>query len=198
MKIDVKEIDKDKIFFTSDPHFYHTNIIKYCERPFDIVEDMNNELLEKWNDTIGEDDTIFMLGDFSMKANAKQIAGIIGKLKGRKHLILGNHDRSILTNGFIGSQWKSINDITKITVVDDEVDGGYQPIIMCHYPMITWDGSHRGSWQLFGHVHGGLSNKGIIKHSPNQLDVGVDCHDFYPISYEEVKILITKQNLNKK
>ena len=196
MKIDVKNIDKDRIFFTSDPHFYHKNIIKYCDRPFDSEYKMNDTLLEKWNDTITDDDIIFMLGDFSMKANAKQIAGIIGKLRGEKHLIIGNHDRNILTNGFIGSQWKSVGDITKITVVDDEVSGGYQPIVMCHYPMLTWDGSHRGSWQLFGHVHGTLD--GSNKLSPNQMDVGVDSHNFSPISYEEVKIQITKQNLKRK
>ena len=63
--------------------------------------------------------------------------------------------------------------------------------------MITWNASHRGSWQLFGHVHGGLNNKGQIKHSPQSLDVGVDCHNFTPLSYQQVKDLITKQCLSK-
>ncbi len=85
----------------------------------------------------------------------------------------------------------------EIEVEDDEITYGKQQIIMCHYPMICWNGSHRGSFQLFGHVHGGLSNKGVINHKPTQLDVGVDSHDFTPISYQQVKEIITKQCLNK-
>ncbi len=90
-----------------------------------------------------------------------------------------------------------VYDVAEIYVKDEEITYGEYHLFMCHYPMVTWNGSHRGSWNLFGHVHGGLSNKGVVKHQPTQLDVGVDCHNFTPISYQEVKELITKQVLSK-
>lgn len=196
MKLDISDIDKDKLFFTSDPHFFHKNIIKYCDRPWDNPTDMNEDLIYNWNEIIPKDGIVFMLGDFAMGANKRQIEKVLGQLNGKKHLIIGNHDRDVL-KGYVKTMWESVNDLVKITVTDDEVDNGHQPIILCHYPMITWDGAHRGSWQLFGHVHGGLSNKGVIKHGPSQMDVGVDSHEYYPISYEDVKVQITKQNLKK-
>ena len=194
MKINISNIDKKRLFFTSDPHYYHTNIIKYCNRPFNNAIEMNAHLINKWNKVVPKNGIVFMLGDFAMGANSKQLDDIMGQLNGEKHNIIGNHDRTVL-KGYIGSLWKTKNDLVKITVTDNDLKKKYQPIVLCHYPMITWDGSHRGSWQLFGHVHGGLD--GSDKLSPNQLDVGVDSHNFTPISYEEVKKIIIKQNLKK-
>lgn len=194
MKIKEK-FDKNKIWFTSDPHFCHANIIKYCNRPFDSVEKMNQFLIDSWNNVVGKDDVIFCLGDFILNANSKTVDQIVNSLNGTKYLIVGNHEKSTLGSSYLRSLWKDIHDITEIFVEDDEITYGEQHIVMCHYPMIAWNASHRGSWQLFGHVHGGLSNKGIVKHSPNQLDVGVDCHNYSPISYQQIKEIITRQNM---
>ena len=80
-------------------------------------------------------------------------------------------------------------------ILDEEVSDGFQDIILCHYPMVVWDKSHRGSWQLFGHVHGMLD--GDKRLSPNQMDIGVDSNNFRPISYQEVKEIITINNLDR-
>ena len=197
MKLRDIKLNKDKLFFTSDTHFGHTNIIKYCDRPFKDQYEMNQQLVDNWNSVVPEDGIVFHLGDFALGLDTKSTQHVINSLNGKIHLIIGNHEKCALAKEYIVSLWESVNDVTEIEVEDDEITYGKQHIIMCHYPMITWNASHRGSWQLFGHVHGGLSNKGVIQHPTASMDVGVDCHNYFPISYQQVKEQITKQMLNK-
>ena len=190
-----KALNKDSVWFISDPHFGHNNIIKYCNRPFDSVELMDETLIQHWNDNIKNGDIVFCLGDFSLTSNPKTIQ-ILERLNGNKVLIRGNHEKSVLGTEKSRSFFNGgIYDLLDIRVIDDEVTDGFQDLILCHYPMLTWDKSHRGSWQLFGHVHGTLD--GNNKLSPNQLDVGVDSHNFSPINYDRVKEIITINNLNR-
>jgi len=192
MKIKDTVFDKNRLFFTSDTHFYHSNIIKYCTRPFDNKELMNAAIIENWNTKVKPGDTVFHLGDVSLGAKSADLEELIGNLNGQIYLIIGNHEKDALRKQAIKIMWKGIYDIAEIFVPDDEVTYEEQHIVMCHYPMTSWNGSHRGSWQLFGHVHGVP-----IAKKPTQLDVGVDSHDFTPISYQEVKEIITKQHLNQ-
>ena len=198
MRIRNIQFNKDKLFFTSDTHFFHSNIIKYCDRPFQNVHEMNETIVKNWNETVPSDAVVFHLGDVSLGAIPKVLNDLLWKLNGTKYLIIGNHEKDALGKEYIREHWTGIYDIAEIFVPDDEITYKEQHIVMCHYPMIAWNAGHRGSWQLFGHVHGGLSNKGEIKHGVSQMDVGVDCHDFYPISYQQVKEIITKQHLEKK
>jgi len=197
MKIKNIIFDKDKLFFASDTHFFHKNILKYCNRPFANVAEMNEALITNWNSVVPNDGVVFLLGDVSLGGNKKALDTLLHRLNGQIHLVVGNHERDALQNENIKSRWATISDVAEIFIKDDEITYGEQHIVMCHYPMICWNGSHRGSWQLFGHVHGGLSNKGEIRHSPTQLDVGVDCHDYRPISYQKLKELITEQAMKK-
>ena len=197
MRIKNVKFNKDKLFFTSDTHFCHNNIIKYCNRPFNNIEEMNKNLVDNWNKVVPKDGIVFHLGDFALNASTKSVQHILHSLNGKKYLIIGNHEKAALSKEFLRNLWEGIYDLAEIFVEDEEITYKQQHLVMCHYPMIAWNGSHRGSWQLFGHVHGGLSNKGKINHSATQLDVGVDCHDYKPISYQEVKEIITQQSLNK-
>jgi calcineurin-like phosphoesterase family protein len=191
----LRKLPSNKIWFTSDPHFNHTNIIKYCKRPFDNVEEMNEVLIDNWNMVVGKDDLVICCGDFSL-GSSKQAIGVLNRLNGHKLLIKGNHEKSVLSNtAAINLFDAGIYDLLEITVLDEEVSDEFQNIILCHYPMVVWDKSHRGSWQLFGHVHGMLDGDNRL--SPNQLDIGVDSNGFRPISYQEVKENITIQNLNR-
>ena len=192
-----QDFDKDKLFFTSDTHFFHNNIIKYCDRPYATRNDMNEDLIKRWNSVVPKDGIVFHLGDVSLTANLDHLNDILHRLNGRKYLIVGNHENDALSKPYIKEHWVSICDIAEIHVKDEEITDGKQHIVMCHYPMIVWNGSHKGLWQLFGHVHGGLSNKGVIQHPVTSMDVGVDCHDFTPLSYQQVKEQITKQSLRK-
>lgn len=196
MRINDIIFDKDKLFFTSDTHFFHRNIIKYCKRPFANEWEMNEALIKNWNAVVPKDATVFHLGDVSLTGNPKALDEILHKLNGEKYLIIGNHESDALGKEYVRKHWKGIYDVLEIFVPDDEISYGKQHISMCHYPMITWNAAHRGSWSLFGHVHGGLSNKGDIQHKAASMDVGVDCHNFSPISYQQVKEQITQQLLD--
>lgn len=193
--LNLKKLQHDKVWFTSDPHFNHTNIIKYCKRPFDNVEDMNQVLIDNWNMVVDHDDLIICCGDFSL-GSSKDAINVLKKLNGHKLLIRGNHEKSVLNSReamdfFDGG----VYDLLEVTILDEEVSDGFQDIILCHYPMVVWDKSHRGSWQLFGHVHGMLD--GDKRLSPNQIDIGVDSNGFRPLSYQEIKEIITVQNLDR-
>jgi calcineurin-like phosphoesterase family protein len=191
----LKKIPHNKVWFTSDPHFNHANIIKYCKRPFDTVEEMNEILIDNWNMVVSNDDLIICCGDFSL-GNSNSATNILNSLNGHKLLIKGNHEKSVLSSKEAKTYFDAgIYDLLEITILDEEVSDGFQDIILCHYPMVVWDKSHRGSWQLFGHVHGMLD--GNPKLSPNQMDIGVDSNGFRPISYQEVKEIITIQNLER-
>ena len=186
-----RTIDKDKLFFTSDTHFGHENIIKYCDRPWAGPVSMNNALIDNWNKVVPEDGIVFHLGDFALQMGITNAQKVFQQLNGEKYLVRGNHE----SLGRRIKGWAGIEDIIELQVEDPEITYDQQHLVMCHYPMIVWNASHRGSWQLFGHVHGGLSNKGEIYHKPTQLDVGVDSHEYSPISYQTVKEIITKQSL---
>lgn len=157
------------VWFTADSHFSHRNIIKYCNRPFSSVAEMDETMIANWNDRVSQHDTVYHLGDFMFGKNQLRI---LQRLNGRKHLILGNHDRDVsLADGWI---W--INHYAEVTC-------SKQHIVLFHYAMKVWNRSYYGSWHLFGHSHGTLPDDS----NSLSFDVGVDCHDFKPLSFEEVK-----------
>lgn len=156
-KMKLKEkFNKDNLYFTSDTHFFHNNIIEYCNRPFSNVHEMNESLVTLWNSKVPKDGIVFHTGDFSLTASPNALDTLLNRLNGEIHLIIGNHEKDALGKEYIRKRWKSIHDILEIFVEDEEITYGEQHIIMCHYPMMVWNASHRGSWQLFGHVHGGI------------------------------------------
>ncbi len=158
-----------KFWWTSDTHFYHSNIIKYCNRPYKNVEEMNAALIKNWNDRVSCEDTIFHLGDFSFGNEAKA-QEILLKLNGHKILIVGNHDKQHLEI----QGWDRI-----YRTFEKKIDNTY--VVMCHYAMKVWNLSHHGSIQLYGHSHGTLAG------NSQQLDVGVDCWNYAPVSLDEIK-----------
>ena len=186
------DINETNVFFTSDTHLQHKNIIKYCNRPFKTVRDMDSALIKNWNAVVGADDIVFHGGDFCFGSKSSW-AYLCDALNGKKYLAAGNHDANITPDKFV-----DVQHLFNVRILgDEEIASDGQRITVCHYPMVSWYQSHRGSWQLYGHVHGGLSNKGDVRTTPNQLDIGVDVHDFTPISYEQVKTIITQQNMRK-
>lgn len=80
------------IYFISDTHFYHSNIMKYCNRPFKDINEMNETIIHNWNKVVTNDDTIYHLGDFCL-SNDDEMKNIFNRLNGNKILIRGNHDR---------------------------------------------------------------------------------------------------------
>lgn len=94
------KFDGDRLFFTSDTHFNHTNILQYCNRPFKTVDKMNETIITNWNNVVGSDDVVFHLGDFCL-GGADEWNKILDRLNGRIYLVLGNHDLKNIRQGFI-------------------------------------------------------------------------------------------------
>lgn len=140
------KFDPEHTFFTSDTHFGHANIIRFCNRPFKNVEEMDEALIENWNQVVSEDDTVFHLGDFAFGGSSVW-KSIIPRLNGHINLIIGNHDRKNLRQGYMSSF-----DMV-VPQLQIEIEGN--PIYLNHYPFLCYGGSYRGVWQLFGHVHSG-------------------------------------------
>ena len=179
-----------KIFFLSDLHFGHGNVIRFDHRPFSDLGEMEEELIRRWNETVPEDGIVFHLGDFC-QGNSSDWNNIMYRLHGKIYLILGNHDVKNMRPGY-AQRFEQVAEQMTISV-------GGQSIILNHNPFLCYGGSYRDVWQLFGHVHSGpLSTTGLdlprLKMLfPLQYDVGVDNNDFRPISFYDVKAKIEAQ-----
>lgn len=187
------EKDAEKIFFTSDTHFQHANIIKYCRRPFKDVEENDEEIIRRWNEKVPIDSIVFHLGDVAF-GDPKKVDKILMRLNGKIHLIIGNHDwRRIVSE----HAWR-FEDITQ----QINMKIGKRHIILNHYPMLAYSGAWRGedaTYQLFGHVHTspytdeGLDQQRMKYLFTSQYDVGVDNNNFTPVSWAEVNQIINNQ-----
>lgn len=193
--IQTKYNTKDQqIFFCSDPHFSHGNIMKFCKRPFQTTEEMDEYMVKRWNERVKPKDIVFILGDFCFGGSGRW-NDLLDRLNGKKYLILGNHDEKNLRQGYM-QRFESVTYQMHIYV-----DG--QSIYLNHYPFLCYAGSYRGEksevWQLFGHVHTTPKTKegrDISRLSalfPLQYDVGFDNNDYMPITFEEVKAKIQYQ-----
>lgn len=176
------------IYFTSDTHFGHANIIEYCKRPFRDTLEMDSMLIEKWNERIGVSDTIYHLGDFTL-GKLDFFETILWQLNGRLRILPGSHDHRWLEkynaddpylHTFHGYPVELLPPLVSLEF-PELGDGKYpQVVTLCHYAMRVWDRSHYGSWHLFGHSHGTLRPERL------SMDVGVDCNAFAPVSLDEV------------
>lgn len=175
-------------FFVSDCHFWHKNIIQYSNRPFASVDEMNEQMITKWNETVKPDDYVFSLGDFAF-AKIGKIAELLGRLNGQKYFISGNHDEEVLDNKAYLLDRGLVKEITAYKEI--RIDGQF--IILFHYGCRVWNKSHRDSWLLYGHSHGSLPPFG------KSVDVGVDAPfvtgkaEYRPLSFYEVKDFMAKQ-----
>lgn len=188
------KFEGSKVFFTSDTHFNHANIISFCNRPFKNVDEMNEVIIANWNSVVGIDDTVFHLGDFCLGGSAEWTK-VLDRLNGKIHLIVGNHDMKNLRQDFI-SRFEEV--VMQRHIVIDK-----HSIYLNHYPFLCFCGAYQPDvWQLFGHVHTRKNNTGMdacrLQYLyPTQYDVGVDNNNFMPVSYEQVKKIIEGQLQNK-
>lgn len=191
-----EKFDWEHLFFISDNHFGHDNIIEYCDRPFVGVGVMNNSMIKRWNSVVTNEDDVIMLGDMFFKMRNSDIKEILDELFYKNiYLVEGNHDHRGTTNArYNRERFEIIADRLEIRVNDPEVSYEFQTIICDHYPLLRWNHMHRGSWHFYGHVHDTLDHPSL-----NAIDLSVDCDymDFRPASYDKLKKIITKRNLNR-
>lgn len=167
------------IWFTSDTHFGHHNIIRYCNRPFADIDHMNETLISNWNSKVKNTDVVYHLGDVIFSHKKDVTLNLLRRLNGTKHIVWGNHDKYknlILEAGFIDCG--SLSEIT-IPLGGNNLT---QKIVLCHYPMVSWNGAFHGVIHLHGHVHGTLPFDKTL----NRMDVGVDNVNFFPVNIHDI------------
>jgi len=171
----------NKVWFTADTHFYHDAILKYCNRPFANIEEMNETIIDNWNKVVDKNDIVYHLGDFGFvkKSNEDKFIKIFNRLNGQKNLVLGNHDENVCVINDV-LKWNNIYIKKKIKIND-------KYYVLNHEPMLSWNASFHGSRHLHGHTHGTIKPRGYA------FDVGVDSWNFTPINIDTVEEFISKQ-----
>ena len=169
------------IHFTSDTHYMHGNIIRYCNRPFADKQVMTKTLIQNWNSVVRPNDLVYHLGDVSFCGDI-ETKDILDQLNGKIILMLGNHDRNIRKHrgSLYGGRFLEMHDKQLML----ELNSG-QKILMSHYPIYNQAFINEGGWMLHGHCHGNEEPRKF-----KMLDVGVDSHSFMPISLEQIALIM--------
>ena len=166
------------IFFTADLHLGHKNIIKHCDRPFSSVEEMDEHLISAWNKSVRPNDSVYIIGDFIFRSSASPDS-YLSRLRGKKHLILGNHDKDWVKKADMSGHFISVERFA-------EISDGQHKITLCHYPLMSWNHMAKGSYMIHGHIH---NNREAFYfpmpcQMPNLLNTGVEINDYRPVSFD--------------
>ena len=182
-----------KLWFTADLHLGHGNIIKYCDRPYlsdaerarasddrrarwsvSAVCRHDDALIDTINTRVGEEDTLWVLGDFSLSP-LEEAAAYRSRIHCRNvNLVRGNHDLP------------SYDSLFQRVIDQGMIKHQGQKIWLNHYPMRSWDKAFHGTWHLYGHVHGRLAEEDEANSRLLVRDVGVDATNFEPVSFSEL------------
>ena len=163
--------------YISDLHFGHANVIKHDSRPFSDVDEMDRVMMERWNATVDEDDDVYVVGDFSFRSG-RAAEWYLSRLKGRKHLIVGNHDWRTLQNDKAISLFVSVDSLLEI-----EDNGKF--IVLCHYPLAEWNHSMRGSWHIYGHIHNNRNKTyEFMRTLDHALNAGAPLNGYAPVPFD--------------
>ena len=159
------------------------------------IQRMNEGLIKNWNEHISDTDDVYHCGDFMM-GQSIYWESILNRLNGRIHLIRGNHDEKFVKKDFVKDRMIWIKDYYELNVSDPEPlrGGKKQKIVLSHFAFKVWNKSHHGVWSCSGHSHGSLDK---WHREQLSLDVGVDSEhtNYYPISYEELKKVMSKKDV---
>ncbi len=170
-----------RVWFTSDHHFGHENIIQYCNRPFSSVEEMDAEMISHWQTMVRPEDSVYVLGDFSFHEPGRT-SEILRSLPGQKFLVKGNHDSSRRLKKTTGWAW--VKDYHEMQLSFSMPENRGLKVILFHYPIESWRTIGRGAFHLHGHSHGRVSPH------MRRLDVGVDPWSFGPITADQVAAIL--------
>lgn len=160
------------IYYAADTHFSYEPLVE--RRGFGSAAQMDEALIEKWNETVSDEDTVYLVGDIGY--NGGFVPGqILARLKGRKHLIRGNHDTCYEDGELLYRYFESVTDFL-------EIDDGDTHILLCHYPLLY----NKRGYMVHGHLHNGTQFYDILKGLPRMLNAGVDLNGMKPVTLEEL------------
>lgn len=161
-------------FFTADTHFADDPVRRFFGRPFASVAQMDDAMIARAG-VVGADDDLWIIGDFAAcetESGRAAAQRAFAAMPGRKHLVRGNHDPDWVVQTL---PWASVHDLV-------EIEAGGRRFVLCHYPLVTWDGARAGAVQLFGHVHTRWRG------AEGQVNVGVDQWDFMPVTPDQAEL----------
>ena len=190
MRMDVPAMNK--VFFTSDLHLGHAKIIEFDKRPFQSVEEMDAEIIRRWNAKVGKGDTVYVLGDMIWKTHKDEALDIINSLNGQKILIKGNHDHFV-SNGEVRKAFAAVKDYDEINVTLE--DGTSRKCVLSHYYIPMYNGHRDGAIHLHGHSH--FTDESQIEieiaeklkslgFSPKIYNVGCMYWNYEPVTLDEI------------
>ena len=213
------------IWFSSDFHYGHGSIVKGVSRwenkngcrDFETLNEHDDALVNNINAVVKENDILFFLGDWSFgdyktRENVTNISKFRNLINCKNiHLIYGNHDEEIIKNSdSVQSLFNSVSNYRELCIVDgrSNIKAIKYNLVLFHYAMRVWNGSHRGSWALYGHSHGTLDELTPLIANPTwigdgyyvknyrTMDVGIDCHpEFRPFSFDEIKSIMESKSI---
>lgn len=187
-------------WFTADLHLGHKRIIELCDRPFSDVDEMNAEIIKRWNMVVERGDTVYVLGDVAMGTIAESLP-LVSQLEGDKILVPGNHDRC-----WTGNERVRVIDIDRylevgFTIIEGPLRLEPENWLMSHFPYagdsqeedryVDHRPEDRGDWLIHGHVH----NEWLV--NGRQINVGVDVWDYYPVSRAQIRATIASQEATR-
>lgn len=171
------------VYYLSDLHFGHTNIIKHCNRPFSSVEEMDETLIANWNARVGEEDTVWLIGDVVW--DKRRVKDYLQRLRGHKILIWGNHDEGWVKKTENKAYFDEIYPLHIMSL-----EG--HPVTLCHYPLLEWKSgrkreSEKIGYLIYGHIHNNVEPMyRLLFESENALNAGADVNNFVPVTFEEL------------
>lgn len=167
------------IYYIADTHFGHENVMKFDNRPFASADEMDQTIINNWNAIVNERDDVYILGDFAYRSG-KPYSWYLQQLKGCKHLIVGNHDSKLLKDTVAMEYFVSVDTMAKI--VDNS-----QSVILCHYPIIEWDGYFRNSYHVYGHIHNAKNRAyEVMAEEERALNAGCMINQYMPVTLDQL------------
>lgn len=195
MKNDSANIQK--LWFCSDLHINHNNILKYQGRPFENIKEMNDYFVQKWNEYVSQYDDVYFIGDFAF-GKPEDATDYLYALNGRIFLITGNHEKAVLKSRKNRNRFALIRDKFELNVRDEAFGNKPFIIYLHHYACRVWNKSHHGAWHLYGHSHDSLEHEVWGK----SMDVGIDSSkrilgEYRPFHYNEIKEILSKRPIKE-
>ena len=167
------------IYYISDLHFGHRNVIGMDGRPFETIEQMDETLIRLWNERVTDEDDVYIVGDFAYR-NGNTVSWYLRQLKGRKHLIIGNHDRLTIQDA------KAMEYFTSVEKMNQIIDNN-RTVSLCHFPVAEWDGKRHGGYHVHGHLHNRRDEVyEFMSQFDKALNAGCMLNGYRPVTLDEL------------
>lgn len=168
------------IYYISDLHIGHKAALRFDERPFADIKEMENEIILRWNQKVTTEDDVYILGDVFYGYKGKP-ADFLHQLNGRLHLITGNHDYGLLKDREASGCFAEIDKLKMI------IDNG-RYVVLCHYPLIDWNKKHFGAYHVYGHVHKKINDEILFMMKQKRAyNAGCMINGYVPCTLEELE-----------